>query len=211
MAGSFIGLLRRPCQHAAPPGVRAGRQVVVAASLAVAVAVAGCGSPAGSSAVAPKASRAVTLLRADDSDGGFRLSLELPKDTWRAGEAIEGNATLAPVGGGVATVSGSGTGLLGFEYAQIGGDYKAGWGSTLDCVQYSVGSSAPLVSSLRKAGMYEGDAGPTDFNRLFAADPLVHLPLGDWTVAAVSDFTEGAGCTGMGHGLRAEVIVHVVP
>jgi hypothetical protein len=133
----------------------------------------------------------------------------LPKTIWRTTEEVTGKATLALVTPTSMTVWGSGSGILGFGFAQVGGDKNVGWIRTADCGPRQLEASTPLVSPITKTPSYSESAPPTDFYRVFGTDPLIHLPAGDWRISAVTDFTED-GCGGTRHELQAALVIHVV-
>jgi hypothetical protein len=80
---------------------------------------------------------------------------------------------------------------------------------TADCKSYHFDAGQSMSSPIKKSGGYSGDASPTDFNRWFMTDPLVHLPVGDWTITAVASLVDGYGCSGAAYTLRAAVHVHI--
>jgi hypothetical protein len=41
-------------------------------------------------------------------------------------------------------------------------------------------------------------------------DPQIHLPVGDWKLSAVADFTEDR-CGGIYHNLEASLVIQIVP
>jgi hypothetical protein len=163
------------------------------------------------SAPTPAATFAVVPVRTQVTDDHYELVLELPKSTWHTNEVITGRATLHLVTPTTMTVWGSGGGLLGFKYSEVGGDKKLDWLRTMDCGATDLAAGRPVVSPLTKSGGYSADAPPTDFYRVWGEDPLIHLPVGDWKISAVTDFTE-VNCGGdLRHNLEATVVIHVVP
>lgn len=149
--------------------------------------------------------------RAEDVEGPFRLVFELPKTTWQAGEAIEGQAGLSLVGAGAAEVGGSGLGLLGFGFLEVGGRRHVEPAWTTDCVQYRLEAGRPILSPITKSGGFSADDPNAAFYRTFFADPRVRLPAGDWQIIAVASFVDGRGCAGQSYLLRAPILVHVTP
>ena len=93
----------------------------------VGAAVVGCaGSLPSTTGALALGSRSPPAL-AQDTDDHFRLVFELPKTTWRTTEEVAGTATLTLVTPASMTVWGSGAGILGFEFAEVGGDKNVGW------------------------------------------------------------------------------------
>jgi len=68
-----------------------------------------------------------------------------------------------------------------------------------------------MESAIVKSGGFYPEQRDFEFYRSFLSDPLVRLPAGEWTIAAVASFTEGRGCTGKGRTLRAAVKVRITP
>lgn len=150
---------------------------------------------------------------AEATDGPFELAFMLRKTSWSASEPVEGTASLsvaAPV-----EVGGSGDGLLGFNYDEIGGlGRHIELAETLDCGPYQLEPGQPVSASLKKAGGYDPAASDADFYASFFADPLVHLPAGNWTITALAsfiDFSQDTGCHLPNHQLSAPITVHVLP
>ena len=149
--------------------------------------------------------------RADERQGAYTLGFELPKTTWRSGEAIGGTATLHLASANSADVSGSGSGLIGFDFAELGGSRHVVPAQTSDCRPYRLDPDRPMESAIVKSGGFYPEQRDFEFYRSFLSDPLVRLPAGEWTIAAVASFTEGRGCTGKGRTLRAAVKVRITP
>ena len=197
------------------------------ALLLLCLVVVGCGSETGpttfapSFSTAPSASAALSSTapatsagsqRAEVLEGAFDLLLELPKDTWRTDEAIDGVATLALVNGSGMDLGGSGGGILQFEFDEVNGSRHVLPVSTSDCAPYRIERGTPMTSSLatsHKSGGFTADDPNAAFYRAFLADPAVHLPVGDWRITAIAMFIEGRGCSGLSHTMRATVLVHV--
>jgi hypothetical protein len=221
--------LKRRANRAVEPRIRTmqpsllglGLVVVVLVVVASASLFGGLGSrlsptPVGSvqptsPAVGPSAGPTSSSLRAETTEGPFRLVFELPKDTWRADEAIDGLATLSLVEGTGIDLGGSGRGLLGFGIDEVNGSRHMGPAWTLDCHTYRLVRDNPMTSPIRKSGGFSADEPNADFYRSFFADPVVHLPPGDWKITAVASFVEGQRCTGQDHLLQASIVIHVLP
>ncbi len=175
--------------------------------------MAACATPTGSPAPAgssPSGSPGANEpARAEAADGPFQLVFEVPAPTWRAGQPIDGRASLGITTGG-AEVGGSGSGLVGFEFREVGGHRLVGPAWTADCRQYRLEAGAPLVTGIVKSGGFAGEDPDAAFYRSFFADPLVRLPAGTWEITAVADFIEGA-CDGAHHTLRAPITVTITP
>jgi hypothetical protein len=170
---------------------------------ALGVVLVGCASPAPS----PTPS-ATSPVRAAATDGAYRLDLELSRATWASKEAIEGTATLSYTGAGAVTVAGSGSGPIYFAYVELGGTRHMGWAGTPDCRFQDLSAGAPISTGLKKAGGWSGEDPNASFYASFFADPEVHLPAGDWTITAISEFGEGT-CGTNDHKIQATVQIHV--
>ena len=124
----------------------------------------------------------------------------MPKTTWRATEAIDGTATLSLAGDGSVTISGS-SALFGFAFASADGTRHIVPIWQADCVPRTLEPGKPLTTSLDRSG--------DGWTAAELSDPLLHLTPGDWTITAVSQFTDGSGCTAVPHNLTAGISIHV--
>lgn len=147
---------------------------------------------------------------ASDAEGAFRLNFRLPQATYQSTDAISGTATLEVTDGHDASLSGSGDGLLGFSFVEVGGTRRmdAGWHD--DCRRYTIEAGSPMTSAITKSGGWGGEDPDAAFYQAFIADPQVHLPPGTWDISAVASFAEG-DCGGVHHDLRATIRVTVTP
>jgi hypothetical protein len=176
-------------------------------AFALCLIVAGCSPSAATSPPAPTSSGIhVAHLQAP-----YLLELELPRETWTTAETIEGLATLTLVQGSGVDLSGSGNGLLFFDYASVDGMHHVEPAMTLDCKAYRLEAGKPMTSPLTKSGGFYPEQPDFEFNRAFLTAPTVRLPAGDWKITAVASFIEGQGCTGQSRTLRATVVIHVTP
>ena len=169
-------------------------------AIALVVMLAACAGPAPS----PTSS----VATAEDVDGSFHLAFTLPRTTWSAGESIEGQSRLTLSAVGPATIVGSGGGVLGFGFAEVGGHRQMGPAMTADCRTYRIAGNEPIVSPITKSGGYSNDGPDAAFYQAFFADPLVHLPAGEWDITAVAEFVENE-CGGPDHSLTATIRVRV--
>jgi len=189
---------------------------ILAAALLGALVV-GCVAQRGvSPSPSPSLSQSVGSPAASQSeatDGLFKLAFSLRGTSWSASEAIEGTASLsvsAPV-----EVGGSGEGLLGFNYVEIGGlGRRIEWAETADCRPYQLESGQPMTTGLKKAGGYDAAAPGAGFYASFFADPAVHLPVGNWTITALAtfiDYSKAGGCQLPSHDMSVPITIHVGP
>jgi hypothetical protein len=149
------------------------------------------------------------ISHAEVVQGTFQLVFDLPKGSWTTGEAIDGVATLTVIGPSGVNVGGSGGGLIGFGFAEVGGARRVDPVWSADCGPYRLDPS--LTTHIKKSGAFDPAKSDADFYASFFADPQVHLPPGDWTISAVADFVEETGCTGQSHQMTATALVHVAP
>jgi hypothetical protein len=166
----------------------------------------GCTSARPTATPAPPASPRIEVL-----DEPFLLTFQLPKSTWQAGEAIDGTASLKLATGDVSDLGGSGSGLLGFEFREVGGSRLVSPIWTADCRPYKLERGQPLTSPLKRSGGYANEDPNADFIRAFLADTVTRLPAGRWKITAFASFVEGAGCTGASREIRATIPVVITP
>jgi hypothetical protein len=177
--------------------------------LGLGLLVAACASPAPPSTAAAAAPSAVAPgARAVDTSGPFTLVLELPTDTWAAGEPITGEARLQ-VADGDGLIYGSGGGPLAFGYLELTGHREMGPAMTSDCARHRLGVDTPITSPLRKAGGWSDDDPDAAFYRDFVTGPDIRLPSGDWLVTASADFLAGKDCSGAAVHLEAPIVLHI--
>ena len=186
----------------------AGRRLLAAALCLVVVGCSG-GTSASTAPGQAAASPAPTPAQATDTQGKYRLVFELPKTDWRTSDSITGQATLSLVGSGSVDFGSSGSGPIGYGFHDVGSSRQMGPAWTWDCRSDRLESGQPKTSQITKSGGFNGEDPNVDFYRSFFADPLVHLPAGDWTITAVASFVEGSGCSGASYTLKAAVLVHV--
>lgn len=142
--------------------------------------------------------------RAEASGGQFHLTFELPKNDWRAGESIIGQATLAYTGSGGVTFGSAGNGPIGFTFQEVDGSRRVDWLWLQSLVVDHLDSGKPVSYPITKSVAWRAGDPNADFYSSFAHDPLIHLPVGDWTITATADVGASAGNT-----LQASVRVHV--
>lgn len=156
----------------------------------------------------PTPSPTVSSATAEKVEGPFRLVFTLPRTTWSSGESIEGQSQLSLLAGAPVTLGGSGSGVLGFGFAEVGGRRQMGPAMTADCRSYRIAADEPIVSPIAKSGGFSTDGPDAAFYRAFFADPLIHLPAGEWDITAVAEFAE-RDCGGPQHTLEATIRVRV--
>ena len=183
-----------------------GLAVLVVAGCGPTVSPAPTAAPSATPGPTPQPSGAV---RAEAVDGPFRLVFELAKDTWRAGEPIDGRASLEITAGGVELV-GSGSGLVLFGFRELDGRRQMGPGATADCKVYRLDAGRPLATGITQSGGFAGEDPDAAFYRAFFADPLVRLPAGRWEIQAFAFYAVGA-CGNPEDTLRAPLTVTVAP
>ena len=144
-----------------------------------------------------------------DTQGRYQLVFELSRSDWRTTDSITGLATLSLLGSGGEDFGASGQGPIGFGFDEVGGSRHIGPVWTADCRYDRLVAGQPRTSQITKSGGFTAEDPNVAFYRSFFADPLVHLPAGDWTITAVASFVEGAGCSGASYTLNAAVQVHV--
>lgn len=211
---AFFRVDADPVRIVAPSrgGGRARNRVLLLAT-AIGFVAAACGAQPGASPAPNPDVGGPAVAQAEATDGPVKLAFDLRATSWSASEPIEGTASLSVTA--AIEVGGSGEGLLGFQYNEIGGlGRHMEWVTTADCRPYQLEPGQPVSSSLTKAGGYSPGASGADFYASFLADPAVHLPAGDWTITALAafiDFSNDQGCHLPSHDLSAPITIHVTP
>lgn len=155
---------------------RGGWRGVVPA-IALAVILAGCGTaeptPGEASPVA---------LRAEQA--GWVLDVRLPSTTLAAVDAIPLETTLTWNGAAAQNaIWGSGSGVVTFSYAEIGGAGRSMGGvMNSDCRPHPFTRGVPVPIPPGKGWATTGEDPNLAFYRAWAADPALHLPAGRWRV-----------------------------
>jgi hypothetical protein len=149
---------------------------------------------------------ASATARAEATQGQFRLVFELPRNDWRTGESITGQATLSYTGSGSVSFGSAGNGPIGFTFQELDGSRRVDWLWLQSLVVHNLDAGKPVSYPITKSVAWRADDPNADFYSSFAHDPLVHLPVGDWTITAVADVGGSLGNT-----FQASVRVHVTP
>jgi hypothetical protein len=147
---------------------------------------------------------ASTTARAEATQGKFQLVFELPKNDWRTGESITGQATLSYTGSGGVNFGSAGNGPIGFTFQEVDGSRRVDWLWLQSLVVHHMDAGKSVQYPIKKSVGWRSDDPNADFYSSFAHDPLVHLPVGDWTITAVADLGESPSDT-----FQASVRVHV--
>jgi hypothetical protein len=163
----------------------------------------------GCSLVFPDAPPAVPVLdpgpvEAESTDDRFRLTLTLPTATWPAEAAIEGEAVLA-LDQGAVELGGSGGGLIGFRYNQVGGRIVVDPIWTADCARHRLTATEPIRTPLAKSGGWSEDDPDAAFYREFLQADGVRLLPGLWDITAIA-----AGGCGDGPTVSLETTVRIL-
>ena len=177
------------------------------AALLVSLLAAACAAPP---PVATESPTAPTLAIATVVDGRYRVTLELPKDTWAAGEPITGKATLSLAPGPDALLSGSG-GAIGFTFTEVNGTRQMGAGFTADCARHPLSAASPMVKPLTRSGGWSEDMPDAAFYRDFFTAPTIRLPAGDWDIGVELALLEGGNCRGRDLTMDPVVRIQVMP
>lgn len=190
------------------------RHVAVVAVLVFVTAACRAATP---SATPPVSVEPGVPAQAEATDGAFRLWFDLPRTTWRSNEPISGTAVLDFTGVGERLLYGSGAGVIGFTWTQVGGTKHGDWFWQLDCSHHAISAGAPLSSPLRLLVAFTPDDPDASF---YASMDFLHplLPPGDYVLGAIARFTE-VPCTGepapsgaSDHDMATTTItIHVVP
>jgi len=151
-------------------------------------------------------------LHAEDSDGAFRMTIATDQDRYRAGQAIEVEATLTFLGPEPTTVAlGSGSGLIGFGVASDDPAIVIGAAFTTDCASWPIVRDEVIEYPFSKSGGWGEDDPLAPFYRSYFAMPELRLPAGTWTIGAGAAFFTGADCGDEPHDLSTSVTVVIEP
>src|SRR5512143_3600428 len=145
---------------------------------------------------------------ATPTQGRFAMGFAVERVTLRSGDEVKGTATLSLLSPGGATISGSST-LIVFEFTEVGGlgrQVVPVWPT--DCAPHRLTTRTPIVAPIAKSGTVP-DGPNADWVRQFLADPVVHLPKGDWDITAMASLFDAQACTGLGLPLQTTLRVHV--
>ncbi len=151
------------------------------AAVACCLAAAGCepGPTAGPTITTP--------ARAEDSQGSFRLAFEMPKANWQTTEAITGHAWLTNIGPEAVDYGTPGGGPIFFSFDQLDGPRHVDGRGPPNCTFPRLEAGQQVSSPIRKSGPgFDPSAQPSDFDRWFSTDALVHLPPGLWKITAMA-------------------------
>ena len=176
---------------------KAQTQVTRFLASALCTLVVGCGA----GATTPVASG-----HAVASNSRFQLDFSLPRTDWSTTDSITGEATLSFLGSGSVSISGSE--FIWYEFDEVGGTRHVTPIDDLICTYRDLSAQKPITSGITKSGGWLPDDPNAGFFQSFFANPQVRLPVGDWTITAISSFSEGS-CGDSVQTLRASVVVHV--
>jgi hypothetical protein len=176
---------------------------------AVVVAVTGAalrGSPGGT-AIATTSPGVVPAI-ADVRDDLFALSMRSPTQRYAVNELIALETTLRYVGAPEhMTVTGSGSGIVGFTIEQLDGPVDIGGARTGDCKRYEFQRGQVDQIRFQKSGGFSADDPMAPFWRAFFRDPQLRLPTGTYRVTA--EALHGAPECGQERRLAASILIVV--
>ena len=172
--------------------------------LGLATAIVACASPP-----PPTPPATPEVVRAADGAGPFSLVFELPRSTWRAGEAIEGTVSLRVAAGGPSSVYGSAGGPFMFTYRELTGTKVVEPVADAACGPHPIAPGAPISEPLGKSGAWSQTDPDGPFLQAFLTRPDVRLPAGDWAVTAAAIFSDGVQCDGRSYDLAATIELHI--
>lgn len=181
-------------------GVRAHarHQAVVPVAAALGLVLGAC---------SPQASPASSAPAAQGVSGPFTLALFVPRTAWAANGPIDLAATLVYSGDAPSIkLTGSGSGLIGFNLTELTGRREVRGVQTADCRGYQLDRNVPVRTPYIKSGGLIGNEPDVDWIRQFLEDPVFRLPVGRWRVTAFANFTEGScGPNAVSRQIRASV------
>jgi hypothetical protein len=143
--------------------------------------------------------------------GRFQLTFEIARTVGRPGDVIEGVATLRLLENGPGALSGSGSGLLGFSFHEVGGAGRSlDPVFTSDCAPYRISVDKPISSPIVRSGGYSADEPDAEFKRSLLEGSVLRLPAGTWNITAQAGFIDGANCEGQSQSIAVSVQVRVI-
>ena len=180
------------------------RRLIPLLALIVAACATTNPSPSAAPPIQPQATQVV------DTEGPFSLVFELPRTTWRSGEAIEGTVSLRVAEGGPSAIYGSMGGPFMFTYRELTGTRLVEPVADAACGRHEIAPGAPITEPLGKSGAWSDTDPDGPFLKAFIMGPDVRLPAGDWAVSVLATFSDGAMCDGHPYGPTATVVLHIV-
>ena len=148
------------------------------------------------------------IVRAEDRDSSFLLTISTPHLVWRADQPISVSAEFSYLGPGSVTVSGPGPGPhVKFGVVELTGDREMEPLWLMACAYWEM-SRNPLAFPFRKGGGYSSDEPNAAFYEAWLAEPEFRLPPGRWEVSAFAPFSLGQ-CSGRNINLEATVTLTV--
>jgi len=171
------------------------------AVLALAVAVAACGSSAPSSRPATASAKS----------GDLRLDLYVDRSVWRAGDLITGTTFFVNTGGTPVVAYGSGMGLVAYAFTEVDGSRVLDNVMSADCGPHDLPGLDGQTYRLAASGATSSDGADA---WIAAANDAggAKLPAGTWDITAQADFYVGGYCgAGKEILLKATTRVTVLP
>ncbi|MHB8958333.1 MAG: hypothetical protein ACYDAN_01745 [Candidatus Limnocylindrales bacterium] len=171
----------------------------------VILTLAGCGAPAASPGTTNSASASPFT---SVTEGQFRLDFRLARLSWAAGDSITGDAALSSASPSPVVLYGAGTGIIVFDYVEVGGERRAPAISTADCAPHTISAATPIVAPLGSTGGYDLSSPAGAWVEKLTGAGSIQLPPGTCDVTARAEFYEGV-CGGPNDHLNATLRVHV--
>lgn len=159
----------------------------------------GCGSPAPGMTPHPTS--------ASSNDTEYELMFHVDSDVITSETPITGEAALRKSSGDAATISGSGSNLIGFRFEGSGQLVEPAFSG--DCHAYPIAPNRPLTQTIVKSGTFD-DRRPAEVGSTFFAEPSVYLSVGTWTITAIALFYKSNDCASRRIELETPVVIHVV-
>lgn len=146
-----------------------------------------------------------------DDDGTFRLTLTAGQGRYRAGQAIDVDATLTYLGPhGAIVARGSGNSLIGFGIESRDLPLRVDPIYTSDCAPHDFVRGEPMRAPFAKSGGFTDGDPFAPFYRSYFASPELRLPAGTWTITAHVSLSIG-DCGEDIHDLSTSIMVVVEP
>jgi hypothetical protein len=158
--------------------------------------------------------RVVPSSSVTDADG-LHLEIISSETTYPCADPIDVKAQLSYAGPGASTVIGTaGSGPVAFGVRQLDGTLQLQPAVRADCRDVTVSREEMLdIPFVKSGGVPDLPPALNAFAQKYFADPVLHLPIGNWEIYAEANYVPG-GCdnpSGDQRYTRASVVVTVTP
>jgi hypothetical protein len=162
------------------------------AAVLLALALVGCGVPAGT---AGPGAPDEDVAEAGDRTGDFALVVAIDEGILPAGEPLTVETTLTYLGDEASVVVwGSGGGVVSFDVRRLDAGFDVQAVTPDDCERHAFERDRPMEIPFQKSGSWDPQDPGDDAIRAYLADPQLRLPAGRWQITARARFWLGDSC-----------------